>query len=49
MPSIPFLETVVNASPAAAVFIIAVLALLVAWQALTLAGRSLRRNQGDDQ
>jgi hypothetical protein len=49
MQYIAFLETIFNASPAVAVFVIAVLALLVAWQALALVARSIRRDRSDDQ
>ena len=49
MSLIPFLDAISNASPAVAVFIIAILALLVAWQALSLASQSVRRDQSNDQ
>jgi hypothetical protein len=49
MQFIAFLETIFNASPAVAVFIIAVLALLIASQALAIVARSIRRDRSDDQ
>lgn len=49
MPPIPFIEAMLSASPTAAVFIIAVLALLVAWQALAFAARTLHRDRSNDE
>lgn len=49
MQPIPFLEAVLSASPAVEVFIIAVLALLVAWQALAVVARARRRDRSDEQ
>jgi hypothetical protein len=49
MPPIEFLEALINASPSVAVFLIAVLALLVVWQALAVTARSLRRDRDDER
>ena len=45
MDPIALLESILNASPVAAIFVIALVALLVAWQALSITARTLSRDK----